>query len=447
MVDEVVVALRRIRAGSRAHKSESSTLDFKAPSRKPRETLANLTDAAVCFANAAGGTIVLGVSDAEPGPGAFVGADMPPEAVRHGIFERTSPSLDVVAVPERFDGVDLVRVQVPEGLEVYGTKAGRYTWRRATECVPMTADDVGRLREERRGDDWSARSAGVGADGGAAPLALTRIRDLLADLPGEAAASLRRAPDRELLSSLGLATSRGSLTNAGTVLVGDASDGQASIIYQHRRAASGEPDFVLRLEAPLVVAIQRLNEAMELRLTSTPLNLASGQQVQIPDFPPPAVREAVMNAIAHGDHRTGRPIQIEHSPDWLAVTSPGPLVSGVTPTNILRHPHRARFRALFNALHHLNLVEQVGLGIDRMYREMLRVGRNPPRISEQRDQVTVTFASEAPNLRVARFVSQLDQDSRDDLDVLLVLALLRKRRSVSAPAVADEIQRKYSVIP
>jgi ATP-dependent DNA helicase RecG len=56
------------------------------------------------------------------------------------------------------------------------------------------------------------------------------------------------------------------------------------------------------------------------------------------------------------------------------------LVAGVTPDNILRHPHRGRFRSLFTAFHHLGLVEQVGLGIDRMYRELLRFGRTPPRI-------------------------------------------------------------------
>ncbi|MGH3930671.1 MAG: ATP-binding protein, partial [Pseudonocardiaceae bacterium] len=123
------------------------------------------------------------------------------------------------------------------------------------------------------------------------------------------------------------------------------------------------------------------------------------------------------------------------------VTSPGPLVAGVTPQNILRHPHRARFRLLFTAFRHLGLVEQVGAGVDRMYREMLRFGRTPPRIVEDRDQVSVTFVADEPNIRIARFVNALPQRDRDDLDVLLVLGMLRRRRAVNAPAVAVEIQR------
>ncbi len=164
----------------------------------------------------------------------------------------------------------------------------------------------------------------------------------------------------------------------------------------------------------------------------------------MPDFPPTAVREALLNAAVHGDHRTGRPIQVEHSPGWLTVTSPGPLVAGVTPQNILRHPHRARFRLLFTAFRHLGLVEQVGAGIDRMYREMLLIGRTPPRIHEDQDQVSVTFSADEPNIRIARFVNTLPYADRDDLDLLLVLGMLRRRRAVNAPAVAVEIQRPAS---
>lgn len=442
MVDEVEAALRRVRSGTAARKLETAGLDFKMPSAKVKDTLVNVAEAAVCFANATGGTLVVGVADDTPGPDALVGSVIEPETIRHGVYERTVPSLDVVVTRFEFSDVQLLRIDVPEGIEVVSSSSGRYSWRRGTDCLPMTADDVGRLREERRGEDWSARSSGIDATEGVDHVALARIRELLDGVTTDGARALRQANDRELLTGLGLAMARGKLSNAGESLVGRRSaTGDPAIVYQYRRVASGEADTVLHLQGPLLVAMQRLLEAIELRLLATPLNLAGGQQLQVQDFPMPALREAVMNAVAHGDHRSGRPIQVEHSPDWLTITSPGPLVAGVTPENILRHPHRARFRALFGALRHLGLVEQVGLGVDRMYREMLRVGRNPPRIVEDRDQVSVTFVSDEPNMRVARFVNQLGPDRRDDLDVLLVLAVLRQRRSVAAPAVAQVIQR------
>lgn len=99
------------------------------------------------------------------------------------------------------------------------------------------------------------------------------------------------------------------------------------VIYQHRQAAGSEPDRVLRITEPLVLAVDRLFETVEARLTYTPVNLPGGQQLAVADFPPVALREALLNAVVHGDHRTGRPIQVEHSPDWLTIASPGPLVA------------------------------------------------------------------------------------------------------------------------
>ncbi|MGH3516577.1 MAG: ATP-binding protein [Haloechinothrix sp.] len=62
------------------------------------------------------------------------------------------------------------------------------------------------------------------------------------------------------------------------------------------------------------------------------------------------------------------------------VTSPGPLVAGVTVKNILTHPSKPRNRALTAAVRTLQLAEEVGRGVDRMYREMIRTGRPMPTI-------------------------------------------------------------------
>lgn len=65
--------LARIEAGETPGSLESSSLDFRTDSPKTKDTHADLAAAAVCFANASGGTIVLGVADKVAGPAAFVG--------------------------------------------------------------------------------------------------------------------------------------------------------------------------------------------------------------------------------------------------------------------------------------------------------------------------------------------------------------------------------------
>jgi ATP-dependent DNA helicase RecG len=79
---------------------EFEELDFKRPRRDVRHTLQLLADAAVCFANAQGGTVVLGVDDkAATRREALVGVEpsLSVDAIRRGIHERTRPNLTVSA--------------------------------------------------------------------------------------------------------------------------------------------------------------------------------------------------------------------------------------------------------------------------------------------------------------------------------------------------------------
>ncbi|HLM43654.1 MAG TPA: ATP-binding protein, partial [Myxococcaceae bacterium] len=60
--EEVEVALSRVLAGTTAHKLESSTLDFKEQGPNGlKELLRDLAGDAVCFANASGGALIIGV--------------------------------------------------------------------------------------------------------------------------------------------------------------------------------------------------------------------------------------------------------------------------------------------------------------------------------------------------------------------------------------------------
>jgi ATP-dependent DNA helicase RecG len=170
-----------------------------------------------------------------------------------------------------------------------------------------------------------------------------------------------------------------------------------------------------------------------------------GQQLQIEDYPVLAVREALGNALLHGDYRERRLVQIEHSPDSLTVRSPGPLVAGITPDNILTAGSRARFPLLAGATRTLGLAEELGQGVDRMFREMARTGRSIPTVAVElqgHDPATlVSLAGGPPNLRITRFVSELPEAERDDTDALLIVLLLSRKRTVTARDVAGVVQR------
>jgi len=73
-IDEALAALAAIQAGATPRDFESQTLEFKEQGRSEGDTLKVIADAALCFANASGGVVVVGVADQKGGTAALLGA-------------------------------------------------------------------------------------------------------------------------------------------------------------------------------------------------------------------------------------------------------------------------------------------------------------------------------------------------------------------------------------
>lgn len=444
MNHDVEAALEHILASRAAAKElEGDRIDFKREKDSAQDTAHDMADAAICFANAGGGTIVLGVADAVKGHDAFLGATLDGQYIRRRIYDVTSPHLDVAVREETFGGTRLLVIDVQEGLDVYAARQKMPTKRVADRCQPMSTAEVGRLHEERRGGDWSAtnsfRSISTVDDDAASTLRTYARRSNASVL-----STIADGPLRDLLATLGLLTGNDTLNRAGELLLCAPEQARETLAYQHRVSAGGETDYGRRWTGPLLTAYSEALAVIEARIGTTPVNLASGQQVQIEDYPLVAVREAVTNALMHGDHRDHRPIQIEHSPQALVVLSPGPLVSGISPDNILTHPPKPRFPVLADALRSLGLAEKWGQGVDRMYREMIRSGRSTPVVnvrSDQAPETTVHFAGGPPNTRITKFVSELPERDQNDTDVLLLVSHLTANKTINATKLAKIVQR------
>src|SRR5690606_17005341 len=157
----------------------------------------------------------------------------------------------------------------------------------------------------------------------------------------------------------------GRLTRAGEVLFCDPVEGGPdTIVFQSRLTPGGEPS-AERVRAPLVLAFERVLELVRARSgPPPPVALPDGQLLAVEDFPDLAVREAVANALLHRDYHLAEPVHVDHSPQVLIVSSPGPLVGGVTPQNILTHPSKPRNACLARAARTLAIAEEVGRGVD-----------------------------------------------------------------------------------
>mgnify|MGYP003378318428 CR=1 FL=1 len=108
-------------------------------------------------------------------------------------------------------------------------------------------------------------------------------------------------------------------------------------------------------------------------------------------FPLGAVREALVNAIAHRDYSVrGEGIRISMFSDRLECYSPGRLPGHVTLAN-LTEERFSRNETLVQVLADNGLIERLGYGINRMLRQMADAGLPPPDFRETAAGFLVTL--------------------------------------------------------
>ena len=84
-----------------------------------------------------------------------------------------------------------------------------------------------------------------------------------------------------------------------------------------------------------------------------------------PELPEEALREAVANAVAHRDYRSTANVQIYVFKDRIEIVSPGGLPAGMTETD-LGTKSMPRNPLLFGMLYRMDVVENIGSGIRRI---------------------------------------------------------------------------------
>jgi ATP-dependent DNA helicase RecG len=334
-----------------------------------------LAGEAACMSNTpGGGALIVGVAD----DGTLVGADLDAEWLRQRIYEITQRLLTVDVQEIEVRGTRLLVVIAPYAVEPVRFQNRMY-WRVNDNCVEVDAATWHARRMQRLNYDWSSDDSATPVSS-ARPQALAVARDFLAASSDPGADELARVSDTQLLRRLNVVVRDGMLTNAGVLTFVGRS--MPSLDYVHRDYAGGDSTARVRRSDRSL-----LEELSEIFLTIDAYNatrhVVAGLVVrQVRDIPVLAAREAVVNGVAHREWGQSAPTVIEHIGRTLRVTSPGGFFGGVNESNIITHPSQSRNPALTQLLADLRVAEREGIGVDRMVREMIRIGHQPPAIRE-----------------------------------------------------------------
>ena len=445
-------ALRRLSEGKPPSRIEVERVDVKeepgrrdargavSPGKRENEQAASyLAEEMACMTNTpGGGALIVGIAD----DGTRIGTRLDAGWLRHRIWELTSKKLTITAREVNLDGCRILILACVEAFDPVRYR-GRLKWRVGANCVDVDPVVWRSRMLERIGFDWSDQPSGRTLHD-VSPTACEVARHYLRGSNGDdSGVDLANATDADLLRRLNLVKDSNRLTNAGSLLFVETP--WPGIDYIRRDVPGG--DSILRIEGtgPLLTQVHKVEQAGEVanRVTHTADGFAHGR---VRAIPPRTLREAIVNGVVHRDWLSPQPTTIEHVGDTLTVTSPGGFLGGVAPDNIITHPAVPRYRSLAEAMARLGLAEREGIGVDRMVRDMLAIGRPPPAISElDGPYVRVALLGGPPDAAVVALVAALTPARAADVDSLLLIEHLAQYGWMDAESATPVLQRSSSV--
>ena len=170
---------------------------------------------------------------------------------------------------------------------------------------------------------------------------------------------------------------------------------QCRILADAYRGAEpdGDPRDHEDIRAPMPIAINRTLAFVD-RNTRHPMRVIGLNRVRIDEYPTEALREAVVNAVAHRQYEdAGRKILLEVFSDRVVVSSPGLPPAPITLASLRKGKYRpcSRNPVLAQCLSYFHRIEERGSGFRRMAEQMLDHGLDRPLLGTDTGYFQVTF--------------------------------------------------------
>ena len=332
------------------------------------------------FANAGGGTVLLGVSDS----GEIVGvADHNRLKSR---VQSTARSADPPIKIEVESVGTILRVVVPPQSRKPYSFGGRFFMRNGASSQQMSSEEienlfyaVGRIRFDKK----------------PCP-AFSMDSDLDDEIWAEFSrrAKIPEAMDRlAALRNLDLLDPGDRMTHAGAWLLGrdirkftDTAHVSCALFMGTQKVTIlDRRDF----HSPIPTMVDEV-VAWILTKINVEYIIKHVRREERPELPEEALREAVANAVAHRDYRSNANVHVYAFKDRIEIVSPGGLPEGMREAD-LGVKSMPRNPLLFGMLHRMDVVEKIGSGIRRI-RELCREqGVAEPVIDVSEQWVTTTF--------------------------------------------------------
>jgi ATP-dependent DNA helicase RecG len=382
---------------------ESKTLEFK----ENAESLQNIVKTVVAFANTAGGTIVIGVEDRTK---RLIGVE---KALDHELrlVNAISDSIAPFLIPnieiQNYRNKEFIIIKVPQiAGPFYLKSAGR------DHGVLVRSGSSNRVADAEMIDALRLFARKVTFD----EIPFLEDADVLDIKSIESTfGEVHKSVTKKKLEDLGLlVTNAGRLypTNGGIILFG-ANRERAfpdAIVRCARFAGVTKAEIFDHIDITSYPTLA-IDEAIRFveKNTFKGAEIGRMRRKDIPQYPPVAIREAIINAIMHADYSIkGSSIMIAIFDDRIEISNPGGLHFGMTMEDAIGGSSKVRNRVIARVFRELNLIEHWGSGLQRIIKSCEQRGLERPLFHERINEFKVTlYAIKAHHLILEPFQKEI----------------------------------------
>ena len=344
------------------------------------------------MANTDGGHVLFGVRDDGTILGVQIGAQTRERAVQ-AITDNTDPTLYPAVEYVDLDGKTVILMIVPRSEDRPHLVRGRAYKRVGAADVQMSRAGYERLLLARRQQPFDQRlvEGATYADLGEAKVQdfLRRRQEAYPD------ATSPGAPLSQVVVEMleGARERDGELAPTYTGLLFFGQTPQRFLPRAEVKLARFQGTTTLAFIDRLIVhgtLPEMLDEAERFirRNTRTAMKVVEFESVQVTEYPYDAIREGLVNAMAHRDYHHSSGIQVNVFDDRLEVLSPG---EALIPLGELEGSHVTRNETLCRRFRDIGEMEQFGTGITKMKRLMREHGLKELVFEERGSFFKVTF--------------------------------------------------------
>jgi len=354
---------------------ETETLEFKG--NFDRETIETVG----ALANTKGGTILIGISDANEIKGVQVGRE-----TLKGWANQISQSTEPRVIPEiglmEIDGKSVVIIEIKEFPIKPVSVKGKYFRRVGNSNRVMPMQEIAQMHFHSTGMSWDklpARDATIeDIDAGKVKRYIEKANETGRRKIGDEGKPLHVLEKLELFEK--------EKPTWATILL---FYGRPQRFLSQAAIHCGrfkEETIVIDDRMIEGTIIEQVEEAMDfIRKNINVKFLMTGKPAreQIWDYPLEALREAVINAVCHRDYTISSNTEIRIYDDKLIVWSPGGLPFGITIEDLYK-PHSSvlRNKGIGGIFYDMGWIEQWGSGIDKMRKACVKAGIPEPQFEE-----------------------------------------------------------------